>query len=55
MAESGLFDILSEVFGGVTKMLRGKKFPQIVRALLMVAEEVVRGLFMDHHFENTLD
>ena len=31
MAESGLSDILSEVFGGVPKMLSGKKFPQNVR------------------------
>ena len=55
MAESGLSDILSEVFGRVPKMLSGKKFPQNVRALRMMAEEVVRGLFMDHHFENTED
>ena len=55
MAESGLSDILSEVFGGVPKMLSGKKFPQNVHALRMMAEELVRGLFMDHHFENTED
>ena len=55
MAESWLSDILSEVFGGVPKMLSGKKFPQNVHALRMIAEEVVRGLFMDHHFENTED
>ena len=55
MAESGLSDILSEVFGRVQKMLSGKKFSQNVRALRMMAEEVVRGLFMGHHFENTED
>ena len=55
MAESGLSDIVSEVFGGVPKMLSGKKFPQNIRALRMMAEEVVCGLFMDHHFENTED
>ena len=55
MAESGLSDILSKVFGGVPKMLSVKKFPQNVRALRMMAEEVVRGLFMDHRFENTED
>ena len=55
MAESGLSDILSGVFGGVPKMLSGKKFPQNVRALRLMAEEVVRGLFTDHHFENTED
>ena len=36
-------------------MLSGKKFPQNVRALRMMVQEVVRGLFMDHHFENTED
>ena len=36
-------------------MLSGKTFPQNVHALRMMAEEVVRGLFMDHHFENTED
>ena len=36
-------------------MLSGKKFPQNVRALRIMADEVVRGLFMDHHFENTED
>ena len=55
MAESGLSYILSEVFGGVPKMLSAKKFPQNVRALRLMAEEVVRGLFTDHHFENTED
>ena len=55
MAESGLSNILSEVFGRVPKMFSGKKFPQNVRALRMMAEEVVRGLFMDHRFENTED
>ena len=43
LAESGLSDILSEVFGGVPKMLSGKKFPQNVRALRMLAEEVLRA------------
>ena len=40
MAESGLENVLSEVFGGVTKMLSGKKYPQNVRALRMLAEEI---------------
>jgi hypothetical protein len=53
-AESGLEDILSEVFGGVPKMLSGKKFPQNVRALIFLAEEVLRGVLEDHHF-NTKD
>ena len=50
MAESRLSDIISEVFGGVPKMLSGKKFPQNVRALRMMAEEVVHGLFHGSSF-----
>ena len=42
MENSGLEEVLSDVFGGVSKMLTGKKFPQNVRALRMVAEEVLR-------------
>jgi hypothetical protein len=40
MAETGLADVLSAVFGGVAKMLTGKKFPQNVRAMRLVAEAV---------------
>ena len=36
MANSGLEDILTAAFGGVVKMLTGKKFPQNFRALRMV-------------------
>ena len=42
MAGSGLSEILSVAFGGVQKMLSGKKFPQNVRALRMVAEEILK-------------
>jgi len=48
MAESGLSDILADVFGDVPKMLSGKKFPQNVCALRMLAEEIVRGLDVGH-------
>lgn len=44
MAERGLSDILMEVFGGVPKMLSGKKFPQNVRALRLLAEAVLRSI-----------
>ena len=37
MAETGLTDIMEAAFGRTPKMLRGKKFPQNVRALRMVA------------------
>ena len=49
MTESGLSDVLSEVFR-VPKMLSGKRFPQNVHALRMMAEEVTGSLFMNHHF-----
>ena len=42
MAESGISDILSGVFGGAPKMLSGKKFTQNVRALRMMAEVVLQ-------------
>ena len=41
MANSGLEDILKSGFGGVQKMLSGKKFPQNVRALRIFMEEVL--------------
>ena len=47
MEESGLSEILSDVFGGVSKMLSGKKFPQNLRALRMVAEELLRRILQE--------
>ena len=44
MENTGLEEVLSDVFGGAAKMLTGKKFPQNVRALRMLAEEVLRGV-----------
>ena len=44
MAESGLSEILDGTFAGVSKMLLGKKFPQNVRALRLVAEELLRKI-----------
>ena len=41
MSNSGLEDIMSAAFGGVAKMLTGKKFPQNCRALRMVTEEIL--------------
>ena len=55
MENSGLSDILSDVFGGVSKMLTGKKFPQNVRALRMLAEEVLRRIFEEHRLESKQD
>jgi hypothetical protein len=42
MAETGIVEVLSEAFGGILKMLIGKKFPDNVRALRMLTEEILR-------------
>ena len=47
MGGSGLEEVMEVAFGGVQKMLAGKKFPQNVRALRIVAEEVLRKLFKE--------
>lgn len=44
MGGSGLSEILSSTFAGVSKMLIGKKFPQNVRAMRLVAEELLRNI-----------
>ena len=38
MANTGLEEMIKSAFGGVAKMLTGKKFPQNCRALRMVTE-----------------
>jgi len=38
MVETGLDVILSAAFGGVAKILSGKKYPQNVRALRLLTE-----------------
>ena len=45
MRGSGLEDILKSTFAGVPKLLSGKKFPQNVRALRIVTEELLRPIF----------
>ena len=40
MAESGLYVLLDTTFAGVQKMMTGKKFPQNMRALRIVAEKL---------------
>jgi len=42
MTDTWMSEVLGEVFGGVQKMFSGKKFQQNVRALRMLAEEVLR-------------
>ena len=41
MIDTGLEPIISVAFGGVSKMLTGKKFPQNIRALRMVVLRTV--------------
>ena len=55
MGASGLSDVLSSVFAGVPKMLSGKTFPQNVRALRMLAEEVLRQIFECNDLANAAD
>ena len=43
-ADCGLKEILSTTFGSVDKMLSGKKFPQNVRALRLLVEEILRSI-----------
>lgn len=44
MANSGLEDVQKSSFGSVSLMLTGKYFPQNVRALRLVVEELLCGL-----------
>ena len=44
MAGSGLYELLESTLAGVQKMMTGKKFPQNVRALRIVAEELLRPI-----------
>ena len=47
MTNSGLSDFLRSAFGSADKMLSGKNFPQSLRALRMVVEELLHGSFDD--------
>ena len=44
MADSGLSNILCGTFGTVNKMLQGKKYPQHIRALRLLTEELLRPI-----------
>ena len=43
MAGTGMKEILEKTFGGVPKMLLGKKYPQNLRALRMLVEKVAEA------------
>ena len=55
MGGSGLEDILKSSFAGVPKLLSGKKFPQNVRALRIVTEEVLRPVLDNQELHTTND
>ena len=42
MENTGLSNIFKAAFGGVDKILLGKNFPNNIRALRMVVEEILR-------------
>ena len=46
MSNSGLEEVMKSCFGGVEAMLIGKKFPQNVRALRLVTEEILREVLL---------
>ena len=54
MADIGIVEILSVAFGGVLKMLSGKTFPQNVRALRMLVEELLFGKNSFHNMDDML-
>ena len=47
MQGSGLSEVLESTFAGVTKMLSGKKFPQNIRAMRLLLEEMLRSTTSD--------
>ena len=55
MADTGLETILLSAFGGVGSMLSGKKFPQNIRALRLLTEELLRGTIEKNDNINSYD
>ena len=53
MKGTGLEQIMVDVFGGVKKMLDGKKYPDNFRTLRIVAEELLRDVIDPNNFEIT--
>ena len=49
MVETGLSEILGSVFGGVHKMLKGKKFPMNMRALRLLTELLLQDIVHNNH------
>ena len=55
MVQSGLEGVLSEQFGGVKKMMTGKKFPENVRAFRLLLEELLWPIFSNATVETIGD
>lgn len=55
MKGTGLSEVMESTFAGVTKMLSGKKFPQNVRAMRLVVEELLRGIMSDGNKVTTME
>ena len=51
----GLYEILRSTFGSVEKMLEGKKYPQNVRAIRLLAEELLRPILLKHPDITTME
>ena len=49
MSNSGLENLMKTAFGGVDRMLQGKKFPMNIRALRIVSLELLRGFIDEQH------
>lgn len=54
-ADSGLAEVLESAFAGVTKMLGGKKFPQNLRALRLLTEELLRETLQSAEMQSMHD
>ena len=52
MTNTGLEEVMCKAFAGVKKMLTGKKFPQNMRALQLVAEECIRDVVTNRYEES---
>lgn len=55
MENTGLTEMMSAAFGSIDAMLSGKKYPQNVRALRMVVEELLRPLFQANQLKSAED
>ena len=52
MADNGLKSILCGTFGSVEKMLKEKKYPQNIRALRLLTEELLRAIVENNEMNN---